>query len=158
MARIMEKLKIGDKAPGFSYSGSDGVTHSLTDFLGKKVILYFYPKDNTPGCTLEACSLRDGYDELRTRGFEVIGVSADSTKSHDGFKAKFKLPFDLVSDIDKSVLNAYGVWGEKKFMGKSFMGIVRTTFIIDEKGLILHIIDKVNTNNHAKQVLDKMEK
>ena len=154
----MEKLNIGDIAPGFSFTGPDGAMCNLSDYLGKKVILYFYPKDNTPGCTLEACSLRDGYDDLRSKGFEVIGVSADSAKSHDGFKAKFNLPFALVSDTDKSVLNAYGVWGEKKFMGKKYMGITRTTFVIDEKGLIISIIDKVNTKDHAKQVLELMEK
>ncbi|TSA38821.1 MAG: thioredoxin-dependent thiol peroxidase [Porphyromonadaceae bacterium] len=154
----MEKLTIGDIAPGFSFTGHDGVTRSLSDYLGKKVILFFYPKDNTPGCTLEACSLRDGYDDLRSKGFEVIGVSADSASSHEGFKTRFNLPFALVSDTDKSVLNAYGVWGEKKIMGKKYMGISRTTFVIDEKGLIASIIEKVNTKDHAKQVVKEMEK
>jgi thioredoxin-dependent peroxiredoxin len=154
----MEKLKAGDVAPGFSFTGHDGATLNLSDYLGKKVILYFYPKDNTPGCTVEACSLRDGYDDLRARGFEVIGVSADSAKSHEGFKAKFNLPFALVSDTDKSVLNAYGVWGEKQFMGKKYMGISRTTFVIDENGLISNIIEKVNTKDHAKQIIEAMEK
>ena len=154
----MEKLKTGDIAPGFSFAGPDGIVRHLSDYLGRKVILYFYPRDNTPGCTLEACSLRDGYDDLRSQGFEVIGVSADSASSHEGFKTKFNLPFALVSDTDKSVLNAYGVWGEKKFIGKKFMGILRTTFIIDEKGLISNIIDKVNTKDHAKQILEEMEK
>jgi len=145
-------------APGFSFTGPDGNTLNLSDYLGKKVILYFYPKDNTPGCTVEACSLRDGYDELRDKGYEVIGVSADSAKSHAGFKEKFQLPFALVSDTDRSVLNAYGVWGEKKFMGKKYMGISRTTFIIGETGHIAGIIEKVNTKDHAKQVLEVMEK
>lgn len=154
----MEKLKTGDAAPDFSFTGSDGKLRSLNDYAGRKVILYFYPKDNTPGCTLEACSLRDHYDDLRDRGFEVIGVSADSEKSHEGFRSKFNLPFALVADTGKSVLNAYGVWGEKKFMGKKFMGIIRTTFVIDEQGRIAHIIDKVNTKDHAKQVLGVMEK
>jgi thioredoxin-dependent peroxiredoxin len=154
----MEKLVKGDKAPGFSFSDHDGNTRQLSDYLGKKVILYFYPKDNTPGCTLEACSLRDGYEVLRSKGFEVIGVSADSIKSHEVFKTRFNLPFELVSDFDKSVLNSYGVWGEKKFMGKKFMGIIRTTFIIDEKGLIANVIEKVNTKDHAKQILEEMEK
>lgn len=154
----MDKLKTGDIAPDFTFTGADGDSKHLSDFRGRKVILYFYPKDNTPGCTLEACSLRDGYDELREKGFEVIGVSADSEKSHEGFRSRFKLPFALVSDTDKSVLNAYGVWGEKKFMGKSFMGIMRTTFVIDEQGRIAQIIDKVNTKNHSKQVLEEMEK
>lgn len=154
----MEKLKTGDAAPGFTFAGPDGTARNLSDYRGKKVILYFYPKDNTPGCTLEACSLRDEYDDLRARGYEVIGVSADSARSHEGFRSKFKLPFALVSDTDKSVLTAYGVWGEKKFMGKKFMGITRTTFVIDENGLIANIIEKVNTTNHAKQILEEMEK
>ena len=154
----MGKLKAGDPAPGFTFIDNAGATRSLADYLGKKVILYFYPKDNTPGCTLEACSLRDGYDDLREKGFEVIGVSADSTVSHAGFIAKFNLPFTLISDTDKSVLTSYGVWGEKKFMGRQFMGIIRTTFVIDEQGRIERIIDKVNTKNHAQQVLEEMEK
>jgi len=154
----MEKLKAGDIAPGFSFTGPDGAVRNLSDYLGSKVILYFYPKDNTPGCTVEACSLRDGYDDLRSKGFEVIGVSADSASSHAGFKKKFNLPFVLVSDTDKSVLHAYGVWGEKKFMGKKYMGISRTTFVIDKKGFIASIIEKVNTKDHAKQVLEEMEK
>jgi thioredoxin-dependent peroxiredoxin len=154
----MEKLKTGDQAPDFSFTDASGATKKLSDYLGKKVILYFYPKDNTPGCTLEACSLRDGYDELRDQGYEVIGVSADSAKSHEGFKAKFNLPFALVSDTDKSVLNSYGVWGEKMFMGKKFMGIIRTTFVIDEKGNISRVIEKVNTKDHAKQILGEIEK
>ncbi|MDD4645990.1 MAG: thioredoxin-dependent thiol peroxidase [Bacteroidales bacterium] len=154
----MEQLKTGDKAPEFQFTGQDGIVRSLSDYLGKKVILYFYPKDNTPGCTLEACSLRDGYDDLRDRGYEVIGVSADSAKSHDGFRSRFSLPFNLVSDQDKSILNAFGVWGEKKFMGKKFMGINRTTYVIDEKGMIASIIGKVNTKDHAKQVIEEMEK
>jgi peroxiredoxin Q/BCP len=154
----MTKLKINDRAPGFTFTGTDGKERSLADYLGKKVILYFYPKDNTPGCTLEACSLRNDYDELRGKGYEVIGVSADSEKSHEGFRSKFKLPFDLVSDSGKTVLNDYGVWAEKKFMGRKFMGIIRTTFVIDESGRIAAIIDKVNTKDHAKQVLELMEK
>jgi peroxiredoxin Q/BCP len=154
----MEKLKTGDMAPGFSFTGHDGAACNLSDYLGKKVILYFYPKDNTPGCTVEACSLRDGYEELRDKGFEVIGVSADSEKSHEGFRSRFNLPFALVADTDKAILNAYGVWGEKKFMGKKYMGISRTTFVIDEQGRIESILDKVNTKDHAKQVLQAMEK
>jgi peroxiredoxin Q/BCP len=154
----MDKLKAGDTAPGFTFTDPAGVTRNLNDYLGKKVILYFYPRDNTPGCTLEACSLRDGYNDLRGKGYEVIGVSADTAKSHEGFIAKYSLPFSLVSDTDKSVLMAYGVWGEKKFMGRQFMGIIRTTFIIDEQGRIAKIIDKVNTKNHAQQVLEEMEK
>jgi thioredoxin-dependent peroxiredoxin len=154
----MSHLTAGDPAPAFSFTDSTGKTVTLADLSGKKVILYFYPRDNTPGCTLEACSLRDGYDDPREKGYEVIGVSADSPKSHEGFRSKFSLPFQLISDTEKSILNAYGVWGEKKFMGKQFMGINRTTFVIDEKGLIAAVIDKVNTKDHAKQVLDLMEK
>jgi len=154
----MEKIETGVRAPEFSFTDADGNARKLSDYLGKKVILYFYPKDNTPGCTAQACSLRDGYDDLRQRGFEVIGVSADSGKSHAGFRAKFELPFSLVADTEKTVLMAYGVWGEKKFMGKTYMGINRTTFVIDENGLISKIIEKVNTKDHAKQVIEAMEK
>jgi len=149
----MSNLSIGDQAPPFSFTDTTGKTVNLSDLSGKKVILYFYPRDNTPGCTLEACSLRDGYDELREAGYEVVGVSTDSVKSHEGFRAKYKLPFNLISDPDKGLCEAYGVWGEKKFMG-----INRTTFVIDEKGRIAAIIDKVNTTDHSKQVLDLMEK
>lgn len=154
----MATLKINDPAPDFRFTGSDGQEHSLADYRGKKVILYFYPKDNTPGCTLEACSLRDGYDELREKGYEVIGVSADSEKSHEGFRSRFKLPFNLISDPGKTVLASYGVWAEKKFMGRTFMGVIRTTFVIDENGRIAAVIEKVNTKDHAKQVLQLMEK
>ena len=154
----MPALAAGQPAPSFTYTDSAGKTRSLEDFRGKKVVLYFYPKDNTPGCTLEACSLRDGYDELRDRGIEVIGASADSEKSHEGFRRKFKLPFELISDPEKKVLEAYGVWGEKQFMGKKFMGINRKTFVIDEAGTIIHVIDKVNTKDHAKQILELLEK
>jgi peroxiredoxin Q/BCP len=154
----MEQLKTGDLAPDFSFTDADGATKKLSDLRGRKVILYFYPKDNTPGCTLEACNLRDNYSDLRDRGYEVIGVSADSDKSHEGFRARYELPFALVADTGKSVLNSYGVWAQKKFMGKTFMGILRTTFVIDEQGRIEKIIDKVNTKDHAKQVLEEMEK
>lgn len=154
----MSHLSNGDQAPPFSFTDTTGKIVNLSDLSGKKVILYFYPRDNTPGCTLEACSLRDGYDELREAGYEAVGVSTDSTKSHEGFRAKYKLPFNLISDPDKELCEAYGVWGEKKFMGKKFMGINRTTFVIDEKGRIAAIIDKVNTKDHSKQVLDLMEK
>lgn len=153
----MANLKPGDPAPGFTFTDPSGSPRNLTDYLGRKVILYFYPKDNTPGCTLEACSLRDGYDELRAKGFEVIGVSADSDKSHAGFRSKFKLPFALVADTEKQVLNAYGVWAEKQFMGKKFMGVVRTTFIIDENGRIDRILEKVDTKDHAGQIMREMK-
>jgi thioredoxin-dependent peroxiredoxin len=147
-------LKIGDKAPEFTAKDQDGKSISLSDFKGKKLILYFYPKDNTPGCTAEACSLRDGYSDLRKAGYEIVGVSADSEKSHLGFIAKHELPFRLISDIDKTVLNAYGAWGEKKMYGKSYEGIIRKTFVISEDGTILKVIDKVKTNDHASQILE----
>ncbi len=153
----MGKLIIGDPAPDFAFTGEDGNTHNLSGFRGKRVILYFYPKDNTPGCTSEACSLRDDYDTLREKGYEVIGVSPDSMKSHAGFRKKFDLPFNLVADESKSILESYGVWGKKKFMGKEYMGVIRTTFVIGENGEILKIIDQVNTKDHAGQVMKEME-
>lgn len=146
-------LKIGDKAPQVVAKNEQGKTISLADYIGKKVVLYFYPKDNTPGCTKEACNFRDNYALLKKKGYEVIGVSADSEKSHQKFIDKFELPFTLIADEDKKVVNDYGVWQLKKFMGREFMGIVRTTFVIDEKGLIEKIITKVDTENSAEQVL-----
>lgn len=153
----MTKLQTGDPAPDFSFTDPEGKTLKLSDFKGKKVILYFYPKDNTPGCTLEACSLRDGYEELREQGYEVLGVSSDNAKSHEGFRKKFRLPFSLIPDTDKRIHMDYGVWGEKKFMGKAYMGTFRTTFVIDETGRITKIIDKVDTKDHAGQVMKEME-
>lgn len=149
----MSTLKPGDKAPDFSATDQDGKPISLSDYKGKKVILYFYPKDNTPGCTEEACSLRDGYPELSKEGYEIIGVSADSSKSHKGFKEKHNLPFRLVADQDQKVINTYGVWGEKSMYGKKYFGILRTTFLISGDGIIEQVIDKVKTKDHAKQVL-----
>ena len=154
----MTHLKEGDQAPGFKFTDHNGETQSLGLLRGKKVILYFYPKDNTPGCTAEACNLRDNYQDLKDMGFEVIGVSADSVKSHDKFREKHDLPFYLVSDTDKKVLQDYGVWGEKKMMGRTYMGINRMTFIIDEKGVIQKIFTKVNTKDHTAQILDEMKK
>ena len=150
----MENLKRGDKAPFFSAPDQDGNVVSLDSLRGRKVILYFYPKDNTPGCTAEACSLRDGRDELAEMGFTVIGVSPDSVVSHDKFRAKHSLNFTLLSDSDKAVANAYVVWGEKKFMGKTVTGVRRTTFVIDENGIIEKIFDKVDTKNHWQQIAD----
>jgi thioredoxin-dependent peroxiredoxin len=150
----MTKLKIGDKAPDFKAVDQNGRSVSLTDYKGKKIILYFYPKDNTPGCTDEACSLRDGYEILTKSGYDVIGVSADSEKTHHGFASKHNLPFRLIADTDKKVIQAYGAWGEKKMYGKSYEGIIRTTFLISEEGKIENIIDKVNTKNHAGQILE----
>jgi peroxiredoxin Q/BCP len=149
----MATIKPGDKAPDFTGKDQDGKSVSLSDFKGRKLVLYFYPKDNTPGCTDEACSLRDGYSELKKEGYEIIGVSADSEKSHQGFIAKYKLPFRLISDVDKTILKAYGAWGEKKMYGKSYEGIIRTTFIISEDGIIDKIIDKVKTKDHANQII-----
>lgn len=146
-------LKVGDKAPDFQYTGKDGKIYNLKSFEGKKLILYFYPKDNTPGCTAESCNLRDNYSLLRENGFEIVGVSADSEKSHEKFRDKYSLPFDLISDTDKTVLEAYGVWGEKKMMGRTYMGIHRITFVIDEKGNIEKVYQKVQTKEHSEQIL-----
>lgn len=146
-------LKAGDKAPKFSAKDQDGNIISLSDFAGKKLVLYFYPKDNTPGCTAESCNLRDNYKALLKNGYAVVGVSANSEKDHLKFIKKFNLPFPLIADTDKVVCNAYGVWGKKKFMGREFMGIVRTTFIISEKGVIEEVIEKVDNENHASQIL-----
>lgn len=151
----MVTLQKGDKAPDFKALDQDGKTVTLSDFKGKKLVLYFYPKDNTPGCTDEACSLRDGYGELRSKGYEIIGVSADSGKSHKGFIEKHNLPFRLLADTSKEVLKSYGAWGEKKMYGKSYEGIIRTTFVIDENGIIEKVIEKVKTKEHASQILDE---
>ncbi len=148
----MKHLKVGDKAPDFSCADENGTIRTLADYKGKKLIIYFYPKDNTPGCTMQSCNLRDHYDDLRGAGFEVVGVSADTEKKHQNFISKFKLPFTLLADTDKEMLNAYGVWGPKKFMGREFDGIHRTTFLISEDGVIEHIIDKVKTKNHTDQI------
>ena len=149
----MADLKEGMKAPDFTGADQKGNPISLKELKGKKVILYFYPKDNTPGCTKEACNLRDNYKELTDMGFEVIGVSADSEKSHQNFISKFDLPFNLISDTDKTVLQAYGAWGLKKNYGKEYMGIIRKTFIIDEEGIIIKIFNSVDTSNHTEQIL-----
>jgi peroxiredoxin Q/BCP len=150
----MSTLKQGDKAPGFTAKDQNGKTVSLSDFQGKKVILYFYPKDDTPGCTAEACSFRDNYQSVLGKGFEVIGVSTDDEKSHKKFEKKFSLPFTLIADTDKSIVEAYGLWVEKNMYGKKYMGTARTTYIIDEEGTISKIIDKVDTKNATLQVLD----
>jgi thioredoxin-dependent peroxiredoxin len=150
----MEQLKKGDKAPEIISSLADGKKLQLSQYKGKKVILYFYPKDDTPGCTAEACNLRDNYNELLKRSFQIIGVSADSELSHKKFSDKYQLPFPLISDTEKVIIKSYGVWGEKKMYGKSYEGILRTTFIISEEGKIEHIIDKVDTKDHTSQILD----
>lgn len=148
----MIQLKEGMKAPLFEGIDQDGKTIKLSDFTGKKVVLYFYPKDNTSGCTTEACNLRDNHEILLKKGFAVVGVSTDSEKSHKGFSSKYSLPFPLIADTSRKIVNDYGVYREKKLYGKSFLGIVRTTFLIDEKGIIEKIISKVDTKNHSEQI------
>lgn len=150
----MTSLKIGDKVPSFSVSDDRGNTQSLKDYAGKKLVVFFYPKANTPGCTAEACDLRDHFKELQDAGYSLLGVSADSEKSQRNFSEKFDFPFPLLADQDKAVINAFGVWGLKKFMGKEYEGIQRKTFIIDEKGRVARIIDKVKTKEHASQILE----
>jgi len=149
----MKHLKVGDKAPDFSTEDEKGNKIELSDFSGSKLILYFYPKDSTPGCTMQACNLRDNYDLLLEKGYKVLGVSADSAKRHQNFIAKNKLPFPLLMDEEKKIINDYGVWGLKKFMGKEYDGIHRTTFVISEKGMIEEIIEKVKTKLHTEQIL-----
>ncbi len=147
-------MKIGDKAPEVLGTDANGREVRLSDYAGSKVVLYFYPKDNTPGCTAEACSLRDGYEELRAAGYEVIGVSKDSATSHRRFAEKHNLPFTLIADTDLKLNEAFGVWREKKMCGRVGMGTVRTTFIIDENGVIADIIEKVKTAEHSQQILN----
>lgn len=149
----MTTLKKGDKAPEFTASNQNGNQISLSTFKGKSVVLYFYPKDDTPGCTKEACSLRDGYEKLKGLGFEVVGVSPDSVASHQKFIAKYNLPFTLISDTERQIAITYGVFGEKKMYGKPVMGIHRTTFIINGNGDITEVISKVDTEEHVEQIL-----
>ena len=148
----MTHLKKGDRAPDFSGVDQDGNLISLNDFKGKKLALYFYPKDDTPGCTAQACNLRDHFSELENKGVYIIGVSADPEMKHRKFIDKYKLPFPLLADTDKKICKTYGVWGEKKFMGRTFEGIHRITFLI-ENNTIIDVIDKVDTKNHTKQIL-----
>ncbi|MBC7452018.1 MAG: thioredoxin-dependent thiol peroxidase [Cytophagales bacterium] len=147
------RLEIGSKAPVFKGIDQNGASICLTDFKGKKVVLYFYPKDNTPGCTKQACDLRDNYNALLKAGFIVIGISTDTEKSHQKFIQKLDLPFPLISDTDKTIHEQYGVWREKSLYGRTYMGTVRTTFLIDEKGIISEIIEKVKTDQHTAQIL-----
>ncbi|MEN8817046.1 MAG: thioredoxin-dependent thiol peroxidase [Nonlabens sp.] len=149
----MTSLKVGDKAPDFSVLNQDEQTVSLSDFTGKKLVLFFYPKASTPGCTAEACNLRDNVDRFRAGGYEILGASADSPKRQKNFQTKYELPYDLLADEDHSLLNAFQVWGPKKFMGKEYDGIHRTTFVIDENGIISDVIQKVKTKDHAAQIL-----
>ena len=150
----MTHLKVGDKAPEFDTINQEGDKIKLSDFKGKKIVLYFYPKDSTPGCTAESCNLRDNYHELLELGYDVLGVSADNSNSHKKFISKNELPFHLISDTEKEVIKAYDVWGPKKFMGKEYEGIHRTTFVIDEKGVIERIFTKVKTKEHTAQILE----
>jgi thioredoxin-dependent peroxiredoxin len=154
MANHTTSLKVGGKAPDFKAKDQNGTIVSLKDFTGKKVVLYFYPKDDTPTCTVEACNLRDNYAALKKKGYAILGVSADEEKKHLKFIEKHKLPFQLLADVDMKVIKAYDVWGEKKFMGKIYDGIIRTTFVIDEKGRIEKIITDVKSKNHSEQIVE----
>ena len=149
----MTTLQKGDKAPNFTAKDQDGNTISLTDYSGKKLVLFFYPKASTPGCTAEACNLSDNYQTFVSKGYDVLGVSADSAKKQANFKNKYDFPYPLLADEDKEVITAFGVWGPKKFMGKEYDGIHRTTFVIDENGIIEEVITKVKTKDHAAQIL-----
>lgn len=151
--RNMTTLKAGDKAPDFSAKDQDGNSRNLADYKDKKLVVFFYPKASTPGCTAEACNLRDHWESFQNEGYEILGVSADSEKRQAKFKEKYNLPFPLLADEDKEVINAFGVWGPKKFMGKKYDGIHRTTFVIDEKGEIANVVSKVKTKDHAAQIL-----
>jgi peroxiredoxin Q/BCP len=153
----MIELTEGQKAPDFKAKDQNGNNISLSDFSGKDVILYFYPKDDTPGCTAEACSFRDNYQSLLKDGFEVLGVSIDNEKSHQKFITKYDLPFPLIADTEKEIVEAYGVWVEKSMYGKKYMGVARKTFIIDKNGIIRKIIDKVDTKNSSEQVLEALK-
>ena len=149
----MTHLKVGDKAPEFEALDQDGNTVKLSDYQGKKLVVFFYPKASTPGCTAEACNLSDNYATFVKKGYDIVGVSADSQKRQSNFKEKYGFPYPLLADEDKSVINAFGVWGPKKFMGKEYDGIHRTTFIIDENGTIEDVITKVKTKDHTNQIL-----
>ncbi|WP_339654466.1 thioredoxin-dependent thiol peroxidase [uncultured Maribacter sp.] len=150
----MNTLKIGDKVPAFTAKDQDGNTISLDDYKGKKIIVFFYPKASTPGCTAEACNLRDNYKELQTEGYELLGVSADSEARQAKFKEKYNFPFPLLADEDHTVINAFGVWGPKKFMGREYDGIHRKTFVVDGNAIVTKIIDKVKTKDHTAQLLE----
>jgi peroxiredoxin Q/BCP len=149
----MTTLQIGDKAPNFKALDQDGNVHQLQDYQGKKLVVFFYPKANTPGCTAEACDLRDHYSEFTSKNYALLGVSADAAKAQSNFKNKYEFPFPLLADEDKAVIQAFGVWGPKKFMGKTYDGIHRTTFVIDEQGIIEKVISDVKTKAHAAQIL-----
>ncbi len=146
-------IQPGDKAPSFKGKDQNGDTRSLQDFLGKKLVIYFYPKDDTPGCTKQACNLRDHYSILQEKGIQILGVSADDQESHKKFEQKYQLPFPLIADTDKKIIEKYGVWGERNLYGKKFMGIKRTSFLINENGKVDHIIRGVRSGEHAEQIL-----
>lgn len=150
----MKTLHVGEKVPDFSVSDDKGNIHQLSDYKGQKLVVFFYPKANTPGCTAEACDLRDHYKELQDAGYALLGVSADSEKKQQNFSEKYNFPFPLLADEDKQVINAFGVWGPKKFMGREYDGIHRMTFIIDENGVVERVIEKVKTKAHAAQILE----
>ena len=150
----MNRPKIGDKAPDFKVKNQDGEVVTLNDFKGKKVVIYFYPKDNTPGCTAQACNIKENYDEITKRGIVILGVSADSEKKHQSFINKYELPFSLLADEDHTLLNLYGVWGEKKFMGRVYDGIHRTTFVLDEDHVVIGVIEKPKTKDHTREILE----
>jgi peroxiredoxin Q/BCP len=153
----MSHLKAGDIAPTFSAPNEKGENLSLDQFKGKKLVLYFYPKDDTPGCTAEACSIRDNYNRFLNNGYAVLGVSPDKESRHQKFIDKYDLPFSLLADPEHKILEDYGVWGLKKFMGREYMGVIRTTFVIDEQGVIEEVISKVNTKEHADQIFELMD-
>ncbi|MFY9154292.1 MAG: thioredoxin-dependent thiol peroxidase [Prolixibacteraceae bacterium] len=153
----MAVLNKGDKAPEFRGLNQNGEEISLNDFKGKKLILYFYPKDNTPGCTAESCNLNDNYQMWLSKGFEVVGVSPDKVASHKKFADKFQFGFNLLADPETIILQAYGVWGEKSMYGRKYMGVMRTTFVIDENGIIIGIFEKVDTKNHTAQIIKELE-
>lgn len=151
------KLKVGDKAPDFKAKDQNNNVISLKDFKGKKLVLYFYPKDNTPTCTVQACNIRDNYSDLQKLNISIIGISPDSEKSHQNFAAKYTLPFPIIPDIDNKIINDYGVWGEKQLYGRKYMGLHRTTFLIDEKGKIAHIITKPKSKDHVAEIIKAWE-
>jgi thioredoxin-dependent peroxiredoxin len=153
----MKSLNIGDNAPDFKGKNQDGKEIKLADFRGKNLILYFYPKDNTPGCTAESCNLRDNHDMWLSKGYEVLGVSPDSEKSHQNFIAKHNLPFDLISDTEKEILKAYNAWGEKKMYGKTYEGVLRKTYVINGESIIEQIFEKVKTKDHTNQILNELK-
>jgi len=149
----MNTLKVGDEVPNFTAIDQDGQTVHLSDYKGKKLIVFFYPKASTPGCTAEACNLRDHYSELQQAGYQILGVSADSEKRQSNFRNKYEFPFPLIADEDHQLIDIFGVWGLKKFMGREYNGIHRKTFILDEQGIVTKVIDKVKTKDHAAQIL-----